>query len=102
MIQTLEANRVALELLCCKYFVISLEVFGSAASGDFNPDRSDLDFLVEFRDHPQLNAFQQFFGFQQELERLFDRKVDLVDKHGMRNPYFMRSVEKSKQTIYAA
>ena len=43
-----EANRQELADLCREYDVVSLELFGSAADGTFDPQRSDLDFLVEF------------------------------------------------------
>jgi len=35
--------------LCRRFDVARLEIFGSAArAADFNPDASDVDFLVEF------------------------------------------------------
>lgn len=34
-------------LLCEQYGVNHLELFGSATGADFNPQSSDLDFLVE-------------------------------------------------------
>ena len=34
--------------LCRRYRARRLEVFGSAATGDYRPGTSDLDFLVEF------------------------------------------------------
>jgi len=41
-------------------------------------------------------------ALQQELEALFDRKVDLVAQEALRNPYFIRYLEQTKQLIYAA
>jgi uncharacterized protein len=89
-------------VLCGKYHVSRLEVFGSAADGTFDPARSDLDFLVEFEFSPQVNAFHQFFGFQQALVDLLGRKVDLVSPSAMRNPYFIQAVNESRTLIYAA
>ena len=38
----------ALKDLCTRYRVERLDLFGSAAQDDFDPESSDLDFLVEF------------------------------------------------------
>ena len=43
-----EDNRSRLEELCREYGVKRFEVFGSAVSGGFDGQSSDLDFLVEF------------------------------------------------------
>src|SRR5438876_87045 len=50
MIAILDQHRDEIAELCRKYRVQRLESFGSAARGDFDPNRSDLDFLVEFDD----------------------------------------------------
>jgi uncharacterized protein len=43
------AQRSAIADVCCRYQVRRPDVFGSAARGtDFDPERSDADFLVEF------------------------------------------------------
>ena len=42
MIDLIEQHRAALEGLCRRYRVKTLEVFGSAADGTFDPARSDL------------------------------------------------------------
>jgi hypothetical protein len=88
--------------LCREYDVATLELFGSAADGTFDPNRSDLDFLVEFSRSPETNTFHQFFGFKHALEDLFARQVDLVSAGAMRNPYFIQAVNKSRMLIYAA
>ncbi|MEM9753743.1 MAG: nucleotidyltransferase domain-containing protein [Planctomycetota bacterium] len=41
-------HRDAIERLCRDYGIAKLELFGSAAAGDFDPRRSDVDFLVTF------------------------------------------------------
>lgn len=48
MTQTLETHRDAVAELCRQFHVERLDVFGSAASGGFDEETSDLDFLVEF------------------------------------------------------
>ena len=56
-------KREELAELCRQYDVARLEVFGSAARGtDFDPGKSDADFLVEFDPDSNLPPFEQFFG----------------------------------------
>ena len=44
----------------------------------------------------------QFFGLLEALESLFDRPIDLVDEQAIRNPYFRRGVEATREPIYVA
>jgi hypothetical protein len=88
--------------LCRKFHVRRLELFGSAMGGGFNPDRSDLDFLVEFEPLPEGGYADTFFGFKDALEGLFGLPVDLVVPSAIRNPYFRQSIEKCKALLYAA
>jgi len=78
-----------------------LDVFGSATRDDFDEARSDVDFLVEFDDVPGLGALRQYFGFKEDLEKLLGRPVDLVEGT-IENPYVLRSVEESREPLYAA
>ena len=82
--------------------VARLEVFGSAAEGDFDEQRSDLDFLVEFGEVPPGDRFDTFFGLQRALAELFARPVDLVEAGAPRNPYFIRRMNETRRLVYAA
>ena len=44
--------------ICRRHHVKRLELFGSAATGDFNPDTSDIDFLVEFDESDDFSLFE--------------------------------------------
>lgn len=48
MSPSIEEHRPELAYLCRRYRVLSLSLFGSAARDDFDPERSDYDFLVDF------------------------------------------------------
>ena len=88
---------------CRRLNVRRLDVFGSAARGeDFDPETSDVDFLVNFDKHGRLNAFDQYFELVESLEALFGRKVDLVEDRHFENPYFRASVEESRKPVYGA
>ena len=99
----LDGKREALDAICRAYGVSRLELFGSAARGhDFDPQSSDIDFLVEFHPVPSLSAIKQFFGLAQELEALFGRHVDLVEPASIKNPYFQAAVNRSRELVYGA
>ena len=102
MIDLIEQHRPEVALLCSRFGVQSLEVFGSAADGAFDPAHSDIDFLVEFRQDNTGGLFHRYFGLQEALEQLFARKVDLVTASALKNPYFIAAVNKSRQTVYAS
>jgi len=102
MTHIIEQNRAKLAELCKKYHVSELDVFGSAAAGDFNEQTSDIDLLVEFDSSVRVNRFDNFFALLEELQQLFNRPVDLVEPGGLKNPYFIDAVEKTRRNIYAA
>ncbi len=89
--------------LCRRYDVVRLEVFGSAARGtDFDPERSDADFLVEFDPDSELRPFHRYFDFRDALHRALGRPVDLVENHEFRNPYLRAAINKSRELVYAS
>ena len=88
--------------LCREFRVRRLELFGSAAGASFDPECSDLDFLVEFEPLALGDYASAFFAFREALEKLFCRPVDLVVGSAIRNPYFRQSVEEGKALLYAA
>ncbi|MCI0630594.1 MAG: nucleotidyltransferase domain-containing protein [Phycisphaerales bacterium] len=98
----LGANLDQLRDLCRKHRVKRLDVFGSATRDDFDPSRSDLDFLVEFEPLPVGERSRHFFALEADLRRLFNRSVDLGEFDGIRNKYLQKSIEGSRVPIYAA
>jgi hypothetical protein len=87
--------------LCRRHHVIRLELFGSAATPEFDPSRSDLDFLVEFSPEAKAPWMGDYFELKKDLEALFGRPVDLVAPGAIRNPYFQRSVDATRTVVYA-
>lgn len=102
MIPLLHQNHDHLKQLCQKHHVRRLEVFGSAADGSFQPSASDLDFLVDYLPLSNGEYVDAYFGLLSDLEDLFQRKIDLVADRAIRNPYFRKGVDQSRQVIYAA
>lgn len=93
---------VEVELLCRRYRVLRLELFGSAAAGTDRMGESDLDFLVEFDSIPAGEYVDHYFGLLESLEQLFGRPVDLVVAAAIKNPFFRESIENTKTLVYAA
>lgn len=95
-------HRAGISSICQRYRISRLEVFGSAArADDFDPARSDVDFLVEFAPDAQ-PGLSAFFGAKADLERLLGRGVDLVEPGAVRNPFVLASINRHREAIYAA
>ena len=92
----------ALAEICRRLQVCRLELFGSAASGEFVSGTSDLDFLVEFAPLPPADYATAYFSLRAELERLFATPVDLVTVPAVANPFFRASIDASRHLLYAA
>jgi len=63
---------------CKKWKIVEFSLFGSVLRDDFRPD-SDVDVLVVFEADARW-GFEQLVEMTAELESLFGRKVDLVEK----------------------
>jgi predicted nucleotidyltransferase len=103
MIAEISSHREELRELCRRFHVRRLDLFGSATGDDFDAERSDLDFLVEFDPHaPEALSSRTFFGLKEALEALFGRSVDLVEPSAILNPYFKESVERCRESVFEA
>ena len=102
MIREVEEQAKTIEALCQRFHVHRLELFGSAASGGFNPQSSDLDFLVEFQDLRPGAYADAYYGLLEESQRIFRRNVDLVVARSVGNPYLLESIRRSRALLYAA
>ena len=95
-------HAAALAGLCRRFGVLRLALFGSATTARYDPDQSDLDFLVEFEPLPDGGYADAYFGFLEGLEAHFGRPVDLVVESAIKNRYFRESVDRNKKVLYAA
>jgi uncharacterized protein len=71
--------------LCTEHQVEQLYVFGSVVTDHFS-NVSDIDFLVQFNSVNLNNYFNNYMSFRDELEKLLNRPVDLVEIQAIRNP----------------
>jgi predicted nucleotidyltransferase len=68
MESSLAQQRTEIAELCRRYRVFRLESFGSAVGDDFDPQRSDADFLVEFEPLAEGEHADAYFGLRESLE----------------------------------
>jgi predicted nucleotidyltransferase len=99
MIALVEQNREAIAELCRTYGVYKLDLFGSAATGAFQPEKSDLDFVVNFWDRTGRYA-DRFLQLAESLEGLFDREVDLITEASVKSPLFKQLVDSQQETVF--
>jgi uncharacterized protein len=102
MVKLIEQHRDEIEALCRKYGVKRLELFGSAARGDFDPAESDVDFFYAFDTEDTKGLADRYFGLIEDLEKLLGVKVDMVSAKDVTNPYFLEVANRHRTMLYAA
>lgn len=101
MTSLIHQHRDEVAALCRSAGARRLDAFGSAVRADFDPQTSDLDFLVEFDDVPPAAYAKAYFALKEGLESLFGRPVDLVSNNSLANPYFRERITAERQNVYA-
>jgi predicted nucleotidyltransferase len=89
-----------IEDFCLKWKISEMALFGSVLSDEFHPD-SDIDILVSFKDDDGWGLFD-FVDMIDELQTIFGRKVDFVEKDSLRNPFRRQAILDNNEVIYAA
>lgn len=90
----------AITAFCHKWRVTEFALFGSVLRDDFRPD-SDIDVLLTFESGAPWHLWH-FVDMKDELEALFGREVDIVEKKAIRNPIRREDILNSYQVVYAA
>jgi len=85
--------------LCKRHHVKTLHAFGSVLTSRFD-DRSDVDLIVNFDKMPVENYADNYYDLKFSLQDIFKRPVDLLEDQAVDNPYFRRTIDRSKQLIY--
>ena len=93
-------DRVRLAEFCRRHGITELALFGSVLRDDFGP-KSDVDVLVSFSPdaHPSLFDLAEM---REELNLLFGREVDIIERPALRNPFRRRAILSSLQVVYAS
>ena len=102
MLRLSEKEKDSIREACKRHGVNRLDLFGSATGEEFDPESSDLDFVVSFKKRDVHDLFDRYFGLKEDLSRIFGRKVDVLMDGAIRNPYFARSVNEHRTSLYAA
>jgi len=99
-IHKVEVSEDAIASFCDRWKITEFALFGSILRDDFRPD-SDVDVLVSFAPDEKWSLWD-IIAMKEELEKLFGREVDLVQKDCLRNPFRRYEILSTKQVIYAA
>ena len=86
--------------LCRRYCVRRLEAFGSVTRSDFDSATSDVDLIVEFADAGPDGAADRYFDLHDALQAVLGRRVDLIVRGALQNPYFLEAVDRERLSLY--
>ena len=91
---------VQIQAFCQKWGLKEFALFGSVLRDDFGPE-SDVDVLISFLPGHSM-TLESFIEMQEELQLLFGRKVDLVEKRLVKNPFRRHEILTTRKVLYAA
>ena len=97
--ELIDKNIDAIKVLCDKHNVKELYIFGSVLTNKFS-DTSDIDILIQFGKVELMDYFDNYMDFKEELEKLLNRPIDIVENQAIRNPIFRKIVDREKKLIY--
>ena len=92
-------DNVKIAEFCRKWKIRELSFFGSVLRDDIRPD-SDIDVLVSFDEDERWNL-ADWVIMMDELKGITGRKVDLVQKETLRNPYRRHEILRTREVVYA-
>lgn len=85
---------------CGKWKIKEFSFFGSVLREDFCPN-SDIDVLVSFEETVSWSLYD-IVAMKDELQAIFGRDVDIVEKGAVRNPFRRHSIMTNREVFYAA
>jgi predicted nucleotidyltransferase len=100
-IELIVKNKAQIIELCHNCQVEEFFVFGSSLEQHFSAE-SDFDFLVNFKELPFDLYTDNYFRLHEELEKIFQRKVDLVTVNSLENKFFKEKVFQTRKLLYAS
>ena len=102
-LQNIDIQIDEIRQFCHKWQIIEFALFGSVLRNDFTPE-SDIDILVNFDPNAQ-RGLSEMLQMQDELQIIFNRKVDLIVKDTLKyskNWLRRKHILESAKIIYAA
>ena len=96
----LKDNLAEVILILKAHHVKRAFAFGSVCTDQFN-ENSDIDFLISFEDHlDPIQYGESYFNLMYSLQDLLKREVDLVTERTLKNPFFIKVLNKTKTPLY--
>jgi predicted nucleotidyltransferase len=92
----------ALQVLCRRFGVQQMYLFGSAVTAQFDTGSSDVDILVALPPEPPLAQGEILLSLWADLEAILQRRVDLLTPDSLQNPFLKAEIERTKELIYDA
>jgi predicted nucleotidyltransferase len=98
--QRIPLSMAKIAAFCKRWKITKFSLFGSVLRDDFRPE-SDVDVLVSFQEEAKWSLWN-LIEMAEELEKMFGRKVDLVEKEALRNPYRRHSILHGREVFYVS
>ncbi len=97
--ELIEKYQNELNKACSTFKVDELYVFGSILTEAFNA-QSDIDFIVSIQSEDPIEYAENYFDLKFELEKIFKRKVDLLEQKAIRNKTLEQMLNQNKRLVY--
>jgi predicted nucleotidyltransferase len=101
MIDLITDNLEGIRSLCRAHGVVRLDVYGSAATGGFDQDTSDVNFVVDLGEYAPGTAFR-YLDLIADLEDLLGRDVHMVTEGSIDDPLLSDIIANQRETVYEA
>jgi hypothetical protein len=91
--------KAEIDALCESHKVKWLYAFGSILRSSYNKN-SDIDLIVDFKELDINDFANNYYDLMFSLQNMFNRNVDLLEFHAIKNPYFIQAMDKTKVLVY--
>ncbi len=100
LLSLLQEKRTDFIELCQAHQVEVMYAFGSSITDRFNPQTSDIDLVVRVDVADPADRGETLLSLWDQLELLFERKVDLLTEASIKNPCLKKTIDRTKKVIY--
>ena len=87
-------------VFCKRHGIERLALFGSIVGDGFGPG-SDIDVLAPL-DRSRKPSLYDLVRIRDDLQARFDRRVDVIDEKGLRNPFRRAHIMRTRRVLYDA
>lgn len=90
LIDEIAKRKEDFENLCADHKVKFLYAFGSSITDRFDPDKSDIDLLVEIDDNDPIERGERLISLWDTFEDFFHKKVDCLQIHRLKILFYVK------------